>query len=82
MPPTAKGVRRRDLNVAPAIRSEQRSPRLEIQQRRTANIVALKQYRLRLGAIRKLRVPFSIEQVPTKRSESTEILTLRGEYIS
>jgi hypothetical protein len=48
--PTGKGVRRRDLDVAPAIRSEQRSPRLEIQQRRAANIVALKHYRLRLLA--------------------------------
>jgi hypothetical protein len=45
-PPTGKGARRRDLDVAPAIRSEQSSPRLEIQQRRAANIVALKHYRL------------------------------------
>src|SRR5882762_7782086 len=47
--PTGKGVRRRDLDVAPAIRSEQRSPRLEIHRRCAAKIVALKHYRLRLG---------------------------------
>src|SRR5260370_3627618 len=47
--PTGKAVRRRDLDVAPAIRSQQRSPRLEIHRRCAANIVALKHYRLRLG---------------------------------
>jgi len=50
--PTGKGGRRRDLDVAPATRSEQSSPRLEIQKGRPADIVALRHYCLHLGALR------------------------------
>ena len=42
---TGKGIWRRDFDVAFGIRSKQCSPRLEIQQGRAANIIALKHYR-------------------------------------
>src|SRR5260370_38336224 len=47
--PTGKAVRRRDLDVAPTIRSEQRSPRLEIHRRCAATIVTLKHHNLRIA---------------------------------